>query len=72
MLDFNLSTLPTVPLTSGPATPSGNNDYVAVGGSLTLNGGTLNINDPNGLHTGTYVLATFGSGFPLATGWGYR
>ena len=71
VLDFNLSSTPDSSATSGPVTPSGDNDYVAVGGSLTLNGGTLNINDPNGLHTGTYVLATYGSGSPLATGWTY-
>jgi autotransporter-associated beta strand protein len=74
VLDFNLSSHPDGLNTSGPVTlpPSGYNDYVNVLGSLTSSGGgTLNINDPNGLNAGTYVLAEYGSGAPLASDWGY-
>ena len=74
MLDFYLSGAPDSSATSGPAVPNNNNDFVNVGGTLTsTSGGTLNINDPHGLNTGTYVLLyNYLSGSsPTASGWNY-
>ena len=60
VLDFNLSNVADGPGFSPPTSLNASNDHIVVTGPLSLNGGTLNINEyDNSLQVGTYELISY-------------
>ena len=57
VLDFNLSNVADGPGSAPPNSLNSSNDHIVVNGPLSLNGGTLNLNEyDNSLQVGTYEL----------------
>ncbi len=71
VLDFNLSNVADGPGTAPPTGLNSSNDHIVVTGPLSLNGGTLNINEyNNSLQVGTYELISYsGALIGGAAGW---